>query len=106
MISHLRTLRLRIPDEPREQHGVMKLRFMMESSNRSGLLYIANMYSILALDLSTVRECDPSSTAELAATNNNAAIVQNALGGKAKILNCVHCGVWNVKKSSYCGGCK
>jgi hypothetical protein len=113
----------------------MKLRFMMESPSRSGVLYIANMYSILALDLSRLDEKGAVSAGVLAEgegakggaaaaaaaattaseqagssakTGSTAEQLQKTtlLGEKAKPLNCVHCGVWNVKKSSYCGGCK
>jgi hypothetical protein len=126
MVSHLRTLRLKIP-EPAEKYGALELRFMMESSSLSGLLYIANMYSILALDLSKLvligsngsdsaggggaaTAHAPAQAASAAGTTTDTEqLVQKTLlllGPKAKVLNCVHCGAWNIKKSSYCGACK
>jgi hypothetical protein len=88
----------------------------MESLRHSGVLYIANMYSVLALDLSKL-EVNGSTTADggvaaataAAPVKNGITVEQlqkSLLGDMAKPLNCAHCGLWNVKKSSYCGRCK
>ena len=94
-----------------------EFRFLLASQTSPAVVYLANMITLIAIDLSSIATAADGDDANAAITNNSymstdegrdkgGVFVRKELGDRSKLLNCFSCGKWNVDHSSFCGGCK
>ena len=84
-------------------------RFLLASPTSPAMVYMADTFTLFALDLSTVDAATGEAGEEMCVRDRrlrHRAVVHEEMGDGPKLLNCFTCGKWDVGHSSYCGNCK
>ena len=84
-------------------------RFLLASPTSPAIVYMADTFTLFALDLSTVDATSREAGEEMCVRDRrlrHRAVVQEEMGDGPKLLNCFTCGKWDVGHSLYCGNCK
>ena len=84
-------------------------RFLLASPTSPAMVYMADTFTLFAIDLSTVDAATGEAGEEMCVRDRrlrHRALVQEEMGDGPKLLNCFTCGKWDVDHSSYCGNCK
>ena len=84
-------------------------RFLVASPTSPAMVYMADSFTLFAIDLSSVATASGEAGEEVCVRDRrlrHRAVVEAEVGDGPKLLNCFTCGKWDVEHSSYCGNCK